>query len=1490
MAFYQDHNLPGSPEAPWDLTGMTLVSVTPDLAVFDNADGTQTRLNGSDLAFNPVADRLTGHVDNLTRTDVTGAIVYETLYNVGVEASALYPDTADAVDLLFGSAGNDVLIGGGGNDYLSGEAGDDLLDGGTGRDDMDGGAGDDTYVLRPGDGTSDFPDIESIGEVVGGGFDTVRIEGVPPWRVTVSFHSERGTLRLGIPNSEGVMLYSDIRTESYSDAGTDLGKRLERIVFDNGTVWDLTGPLTLTVRDLFYGSEYGDTLRLIGPVNFVIAATGNDIVHGSWGYDEIYGGEGDDLLEGGGGNDILYGGDSGADSGNDTFRGGDGNDYIHATGSGHNDLDGGAGNDSLDGGAGADVLVGGTGGDQMGGSGGDDLYIIRAGDGGEGMYENHEHIYEDAGGGVDTIHLEGLTPADVKLTMSPLSSNNLRLEIKAPDGSITYTAFSANTTGAGALETPIERITFDDGTVWDLRNGVPPLDDYAPHAADDTYTVEAGKTLIIDAAHGVLANDVDPDGDPLTFEWWNGPSYGTMVKNPDGSFSYTPNPGFIGEDGANYRIEANGLHDFGQIRFTVTASQSNAPQSTGDSGFSTAPGTPLTIAAATLLANDADADGDALTIVGVSDAVGGTVALDPSGNPVFTPNAGHMGPASFRYTVSDGTQTSTAQVQLTVEIGNPGNDTISGNGDDNEIYGGGGRDNLSGGDGADRLFGGSGDDALSGDAGNDMLDGGTGIDRMTGGAGDDTYVIRRGDGVPASSPRVETIFEDIGGGFDIIRIEGAAPEDVSVTSRSPGGMGLGIPNGEGELLYTYINALNPSDAGIDVGQRIERIVFDDGTIWDLTGAFDITGTDAPETIYGTTYDDTLDGAGGDDIINGASGNDMLRGGDDNDELWGGAGEDLLEGGAGDDRLYAGGGVSEKDILRGGDGDDELVAAVYTDILGSAGKELDGGAGNDRIRGFDGADVLIGGTGADYLEGYGGDDVYVIRAGDGGSGLYGLEFIYEDRGRGLDTIFLEGLTPDHVKLTISPATPGTLRLEITAPDGSVSYTEFWGDFLGNPSFYGERIELIKFGDGTVWDLRGDFPIEDYAPKAEADRYTVEAGETLIIDAAHGVLANDSHPDGEPLTVIWGIDPSNGTMVRNADGSFSYTPNAGFIGEDGLSYEIEANALRVTGDVFFTVTAPQPDAPVAADDSGFSTPADSPLTIAAGDLLANDTDADGDALTIVEVSDAMGGTVALDASGNPVFTPDADHSGPASFRYMVSDGALTLTAEVHLTVEEVGDPGDDTAAGGTGDDTLNGGAGQDMLSGGNGADRVNGGTGNDVLAGGNGSDRLLGGSGNDQLNGGNGDDLLSGGSGDDALTGGIGLDQLMGGAGDDTLSGGNGDDELSGSGGADNLAGGNGADRLEGGEGTDTLTGGVGADVFVFRPGFGNDTITDFRLTGAHHDVVEFNSDIFTDQVDMLASAVNSADGVLITIDTADTLLIENTTRAQLQAHPEDFHFV
>jgi Ca2+-binding RTX toxin-like protein len=133
----------------------------------------------------------------------------------------------------------------------------------------------------------------------------------------------------------------------------------------------------------------------------------------------------------------------------------------------------------------------------------------------------------------------------------------------------------------------------------------------------------------------------------------------------------------------------------------------------------------------------------------------------------FTPTNGFSGNASFNYTLSDGSLTSTATVEvaigttinggnnndtLTGTAGNDvlngvnGQDTISGLAGNDRIDGGSGEDKLYGGDGNDTLLGGSGQDQLWGDAGDDLLNGGKGNDSLTGGSGRDTFALGKGNG------------------------------------------------------------------------------------------------------------------------------------------------------------------------------------------------------------------------------------------------------------------------------------------------------------------------------------------------------------------------------------------------------------------------------------------------------------------------------------------------------------------------------------------------------------------------------------------------------------------------------------------------------------------------------------------------------------------------------------------------------------------------
>jgi len=192
-----------------------------------------------------------------------------------------------------------------------------------------------------------------------------------------------------------------------------------------------------------------------------------------------------------------------------------------------------------------------------------------------------------------------------------------------------------------------------------------------------------------------------------------------------------------------------------------------------------------------------------------------------------------------------------------------------------------------------------------------------------------------------------------------------------------------------------------------------------------------------------------------------------------------------------------------------------------------------------------------------------------------------------------------------------------------------------------------------------------------PAASDDDYAVGEDGTLTVSAAEGVLANDRDGDGDSLTatVEPGNGPANGTLLFNADGSFSYTPDPDFNGVDSFVYTVsDGFGGTKTGVVNIAVGADN-DPPVAQDDS-YDVGQGGTLVVApdAG-VLANDGDIDGDALTAALETGPAHGTVSLNADGSFTYTPDPGYDGPDSFTYTVDDGHDgTDTATVAIEVAD------------------------------------------------------------------------------------------------------------------------------------------------------------------------------------------------------------------------------
>ncbi|MEK7328533.1 MAG: Ig-like domain-containing protein, partial [Chloroflexota bacterium] len=183
----------------------------------------------------------------------------------------------------------------------------------------------------------------------------------------------------------------------------------------------------------------------------------------------------------------------------------------------------------------------------------------------------------------------------------------------------------------------------------------------------------------------------------------------------------------------------------------------------------------------------------------------------------------------------------------------------------------------------------------------------------------------------------------------------------------------------------------------------------------------------------------------------------------------------------------------------------------------------------------------------------------------------------------------------------------------------------------------------------------------APTAVGDAYTTPAGTALTM-VAPGILANDLNPTATPLTAALVTGPASGTLVLNANGSFTYTPAAGFIGLVSFTYRAN-NGLDSN---VATVTITMLNRPPTAGNDAVLTPGNTAAVIAAVTLLANDSDPDGQPLTVTSVGGVVNGIVAL-AGTTVTFTPPTNFTGAASFTYTISDGqGGTATATVNVTV--------------------------------------------------------------------------------------------------------------------------------------------------------------------------------------------------------------------------------
>lgn len=209
-----------------------------------------------------------------------------------------------------------------------------------------------------------------------------------------------------------------------------------------------------------------------------------------------------------------------------------------------------------------------------------------------------------------------------------------------------------------------------------------------------------------------------------------------------------------------------------------------------------------------------------------------------------------------------------------------------------------------------------------------------------------------------------------------------------------------------------------------------------------------------------------------------------------------------------------------------------------------------------------------------------------------------------------------------------------------------------------------------GDGgalTAWGLR--LCVQN-APDlaAPADDIYLGSEDIAISEPIPGVLGNDRPASG--LTASMQMPPAHGGLTLNADGSFVYQPDPNFCGDDSFTYLAASASDSAPASVALQVGCIN-DAPTAANDS-YQTFEDTPLSITAAGVLANDSDIDSPMLTAALATTTTHGTLTLGTDGHFDYTPNAGYCGGDSFSYVANDGSADSTpAIVQIDVQCVND---------------------------------------------------------------------------------------------------------------------------------------------------------------------------------------------------------------------------
>ncbi|EMY6579353.1 tandem-95 repeat protein, partial [Vibrio alginolyticus] len=230
------------------------------------------------------------------------------------------------------------------------------------------------------------------------------------------------------------------------------------------------------------------------------------------------------------------------------------------------------------------------------------------------------------------------------------------------------------------------------------------------------------------------------------------------------------------------------------------------------------------------------------------------------------------------------------------------------------------------------------------------------------------------------------------------------------------------------------------------------------------------------------------------------------------------------------------------------------------------------------------------------------------------------------------------------------------------------------FAPNENFNGQvQLDVtIRDEDGAEVDTVINvnvLPIND-APASGDLAYSVDEDGAITLSQEQ-LLSQASDIEGDDLTASDLTVDGNATVTANDDGSFTITPDADFNGDIDIQFNITDGTDTIQATADLTVN-PVNDLPVPQDQQ-FSVEEDGTLQFTDADLLAGATDIDGDNLTVDGISYTGSDGVLTDhGDGTYTFAPNENFNGDVSFSFGVSDGTETVPANVDVSVTPVNDP--------------------------------------------------------------------------------------------------------------------------------------------------------------------------------------------------------------------------